>query len=89
MDLLMHKSDGVKDPNDQRSKSPISLKMSRDGSNGRVNGSDDEGGSPSDPLSVPKHGFIYLQRPDGTMTKKYLTLEGTDLYCFTRSNCAK
>ena len=85
----MHKSDGPKDQNDQRDKSPISLKMSRDGSNGRVIASDDEAGSPSDPLSVPKHGYIYLQRPDGTMTKKYLTLEGTDLYCFTKSNCAK
>lgn len=88
MDLLMHRSDGPREPNDPRYKSPVSLKMSRDGSNGRVIGSDDEGAG-SDTLSVPKHGYIYLQRPDGTMAKKYLTLEGTDLYCYTRSNCAK
>ena len=62
MDLILQRS-GVKGERLTPSKSPMSLKMSRDGSNGGrggnvVNSSDEEGAT--DQPILPKKGHIYL-----------------------------
>ena len=66
MDLILQRSGGkigVKGERLTPSKSPMSLKMSRDGSNGGragnvVNSSDEEGAS--DQPILPKKGHVYL-----------------------------